>query len=385
MTKTHLLAALPDIASGVVAAHAAQVDRDARFPVEGIDALKAAGMMGAAIPSDAGGLGCSLEELGKMCAVLARNCASTAMIVAMHHIQVASLVNHAISQPEVRDYLLRVAGERRLIASGTSEVGPSGDMRQSVCFLESMGQDFTVTKKCTTVSYGQMADDILFQARRTGEASAGDQVAILATRGSYVLDPLGGWDTLGMRGTCSPGGVLKARIAPWQVLDASFATVAAQTQVPWSHILWSCCWLGSATDAVEKASTVVRAKARARPGQVPHAALDLSRLTGKLLLMRSVIQALTREYEMIMTSADHADLESLGFALRDNNLKLNTSELAVEIVSDALRIVGISAYKNDSEVSLGRHLRDVYSAPLMISNQRIHSTNASMLLVHKTV
>ncbi|MEJ1963844.1 MAG: hypothetical protein WDO56_20725 [Gammaproteobacteria bacterium] len=40
-------------------------------------------------------------------------------------------------------------------------------------------------------------------------------------------------------------------------------------------------------------------------------------------------------------------------------------------------------YKNDSPVSVGRHYRDVLSAALMISNERIASKSASMLLVFK--
>jgi acyl-CoA dehydrogenase len=41
------------------------------------------------------------------------------------------------------------------------------------------------------------------------------------------------------------------------------------------------------------------------------------------------------------------------------------------------------AYKNDSKVSIGRHYRDVLSAALMVSNERIVGKSASMLLVFK--
>jgi len=45
----------------------------------------------------------------------------------------------------------------------------------------------------------------------------------------------------------------------------------------------------------------------------------------------------------------------------------------------------VAGYRNDSPYSVGRHLRDVMSAPLMIANDRIHQTNASLLLVAKEV
>ena len=52
------------------------------------------------------------------------------------------------------------------------------------------------------------------------------------------------WDTLGMRGTCSPGFVVGAKCSADQVLPAPFATIAAETMVPFSHILWAHVWLG---------------------------------------------------------------------------------------------------------------------------------------------
>jgi acyl-CoA dehydrogenase len=40
-------------------------------------------------------------------------------------------------------------------------------------------------------------------------------------------------------------------------------------------------------------------------------------------------------------------------------------------------------FRNDTPFSVGRHLRDAMSAPLMIANERIHQTNASLLLIAK--
>ena len=37
----------------------------------------------------------------------------------------------------------------------------------------------------------------------------------------------------------------------------------------------------------------------------------------------------------------------------------------------AMRACGLSGYRNDGEFSVGRHLRDVLSAPIMINNDRI--------------
>ena len=48
-------------------------------------------------------------------------------------------------------------------------------------------------------------------------------------------------------------------------------------------------------------------------------------------------------------------------------------------------VCGIVGYKNDTPFSIGRHLRDTMSASLMVANERIHETNATLLLIAKDV
>ncbi len=375
--------AIAKIGADVARPAAADVDAKARFPAETLAALRAAGALGLAVSEELGGGGADVLELARGCAALAQHCASSAMVLAMHHIQVLSIARHTGGSRELADYLRAVASEQRLIASVTSEVGPSGDMRQSVAAVEANGGSFALTKKATTLSYGSYADDLLITARRGPDAAPSDQVLVLALRGHHAIADQGAWDTLGMRGTCSPGGTVSAHGEAWQVLPVPFGTIATLTMVPTSHVLWSACWLGIATDAVAKAQASVRSKARAQPGVVPRAAQRLSELLGKLQLLRHDVFGVAEEYERLRRAGDEETLSSLGFALRVNNLKLSGSRLVVEIVGDALGICGIQAYKNDSPTSLGRHLRDAHSAALMIANDRIHETNASMLLVHK--
>ena len=57
---------------------------------------------------------------------------------------------------------------------------------------------------------------------------------------------------------------------------------------------------------------------------------------------------------------------------------LTASELVVDVVHKAMLICGIQGYRNDSKVSLGRHLRDATGAALMVNNDRILLQNATM-------
>ena len=80
----------------VAAKHADDVDVAGRFPQEAIDALRAERLLGIQIPSPLGGEGASLQEIANICARLGQACSATAMIFAMHHIKLSSLVEHGV-------------------------------------------------------------------------------------------------------------------------------------------------------------------------------------------------------------------------------------------------------------------------------------------------
>ena len=102
----------------------------------------------------------------------------------------------------MREHLV---GKQDLIASITSENGTFGDTRSSICAVEVAGDKMKLDKDATTVSYGEHADAQLVTCRRTADAAQSDQVLVLFKHGDYTLSQTGTWDTLGMRGTCSPG------------------------------------------------------------------------------------------------------------------------------------------------------------------------------------
>ena len=359
------------------------VDREARFPIEAMNALREAGALSALVPTDLGGRGIAFETVASACFELGRDCAATAMIFAMHQIQVGCLVRHALGAPFFDEYLTRLCAEQFLIASATSEIGVGGDLRTSIAAVTPDGDAFVLEKKAPTVSYGGHADDVLITVRRAPDAGAADQVAVLAHRHELTLDPSSGWDPLGMRGTCSPGFVVKARFSADHVVPEAFGPIAEQTMVPFSHILWAHVWLGIATAASDKARAFVRSQARQNPSATAPTP-RLSELAAMLHGMRGEIAAATAEYVALSEVGESAeDAFTIRYALRINALKLNASELAPRICAAALGVCGIAGYRNDSPFSVGRHLRDALSAPLMIANDRIHAANATMLLVSK--
>lgn len=374
------------IAEDIAGPHADEVDREARFPAETLAALREERALSALIPGELGGEGVSFPVIAGACLTLGRRCAASAMVFAMHQIQVASIVRHLEDAPWFESYLRDVASEQRLIASVTSEVGTGGDMGKSVAAVTPL-PDGTCgfRKQAPTVSYGAHADDLLTTLRRSPEAEPGDQVVALTRREQITLEPTGTWDPLGMRGTCSPGYVVSAEFLPEQVLSTPFARVSAESMVPVSHILWSHLWLGIATDAFDRARAFVRASARQKPGQPLPAAQRLSHLMSELSLLRAEVGLGLREFMEASEEPGRERLSTIACALRFNNLKIAASEQAPRVCQGALGVCGIMGFKNDTPFSVGRHLRDSMSASLMVANERIHQTNASLLLIAKDV
>lgn len=368
----------------VAARFAGEVDQRARFPAEAVAELRRERLLSSFVPAELGGDGASMVELVRHCQILGQSCAATGMIYAMHQIQVASLTRHGLPAPWFAAYLRKLSSEQLLIASVTSEAGVGGDLRSSICAVERTAERFALRKDGTTISYGLQADALLLTARRGADSAPNDQVMVLLQKGDYTLSKTGTWDTLGMRGTCSPGSFVEAQGAVAQVLPTAFSEICPQTQVPFSHVLWSGVWLGIAQDAVTRARAFVRAAARQKPGAVPPASLRLAEVSTTLQLMRNNVYEVAQECEALLKGAEGADaLSSMGFVLKMNNLKIASSQLVVQIVGQALAICGMGGYRNDGKYALGRHLRDAHSAALMINNDRIHQTNAQLLLIHK--
>src|SRR5262249_49795658 len=150
-----------------------------------------------------------------------------------------------------------------------------------------------------------------------------DQVMVIARKASTTLERTAGWDALGFRGTCSCGYILETRGSVDQVLPEGYDDISGRTMLPVSHILWSALWLGIATDAVNRARLFIRDAARKKPGSVPAGATRLAELVALLQSMRAGVHDAVRAYQAIYDNADA--LSSIGFALRMNNLKVQSS------------------------------------------------------------
>lgn len=353
----------------VAGTEAEAVDREARFPRKAIDAARKERLLGAQIPIEFGGDGASMSEVTDMCYALGRACASVGMIFAMHQTKIACLVHHGAGSGWHESLMRRVAAEQLLLASSTTEGQNGGNIRFSSAAVERAGGEISLVRDATVISYGAEADGIVTVARRSDSAAGSDQVLLAITRDDYTLEPTLAWETLGMRGTCSAGFKLNFKGAAEQIFPVAYERIHAQTMTPVAHLCWSSVWAGIAAAAADRAQLFIRKAARGAGGNMPPGAAHFTAAKMTLTKLRAIIAANLQFYEA--RERDERALSSVDFQSSINLLKVEASELAVAAVMHAMRACGLSGYRNDTDVSIGRHLRDVLSAPIMINNDRI--------------
>jgi acyl-CoA dehydrogenase len=182
-----------------------------------------------------------------------------------------------------------------------------------------------------------------------------------------------------MRGTCSSGYALKGQGGADQVLPEPYQRIHSHSMMPVSHLTWSSVWTGVAAGAVDRAKQFVRRAARGAGGQMPPGATHLTRATASLRALRGMVAAALAQYEN--AAARSEIMELYDFQTSMNLLKVNASEMAISTVMSALQTCGLTGYRNDGELSVARHVRDILSTSIMINNDRIlaSTANAAML------
>ena len=367
------------IVAAVAANHASAVDSAARFPAEAFQAVKAHRLLSIQVPKALGGEGLGIGDVADVCYQLGQACGSTGMIFAMHQIKVACIMRHMGENATLQRMLRHLCAEQLLLASSTTEGQGGGNIRSSEAPVERQdGGRITLERKASVISYGAYADGVVTTARRAADAAASDQVLVAFFKSDYTLTRLQGWDALGMRGTCSEGYTLKASASAEQIIPEPYENIHTRTMVPFAHLLWGSVWTGIAASATARAQAFVR-NAMRHSGQLPPGAPQFTRALASLRTLRGMLATSLRRYEQCMN--DPQALAALDFQTLITLTKVEASELAAQTVMSAMRACGLSGYRNDSEYSIGRHLRDVLSSPIMINNDRILANLATPVLM----
>ncbi|MCH7737480.1 MAG: acyl-CoA/acyl-ACP dehydrogenase [Chloroflexi bacterium] len=215
------------------APRAADLDRDAAFPMEDYQDLRSAGLLALCVPEEYGGLGADFETYCLVAEQLAHGNASTALTFNMHcltMLMMGPLMNGLELSPEAWDRHEELSARRyrEVVEQGVFYGQPHSEPLESGSQdeLDVGGRRFGTTAK--RVDGGYIVNGSKFFVSSAGAADYFATPAILLAEGSWEERTLylsvpreapgvefsGDWDPIGMRSTVSRNMNLKDVWAP---------------------------------------------------------------------------------------------------------------------------------------------------------------------------
>lgn len=381
--------ARPDMANGldevlsVTARHAAATDEAAAFPVDALDAMRASGLLGLLVPERYGGRGGDYADLVDITVQLSRTDMAVGLIFAMHCQQVATLASYA--GEHLRDSLLpAIARGEIYIASVTTEAGKGGHLFSAGARATDVDGLLHLDRHAPIVTGGAYADGFLVTMLADGATSPNQVSLVYAGRDQLDIQVLGDWQPLGMRATHSVPMRLVGSVPRDQTVGepGGFRRMAATVFAPTAHLGWSAAWLGTAAGALSRVLGHLRsAEGRARYDlSSPLLLTRLARIRSRL----DLVNATLRHTLDVLATASDVTRPTVQLLL--NTLKVSAAEQCFEAVNETVELVGMRhGYLRDSPLFIERALRDLRSATLNYSNDRLYLVNGALALMDPEV
>ncbi|MFD5203933.1 acyl-CoA dehydrogenase family protein [Streptomyces sp. NPDC058375] len=378
--------AAPDLNAllATVRQHAARTDEEASFPTAALTELRRSRLLGLLVPVEYGGLGGTLTDMLDIAAKLSRECMSVGMVFAMHCQQVAALVHHAA--PRLHEELLpAVARGEVYLASVTTEAGTGGHLLTSDTPLTAGPDHLHIDRTAPVVTGGTHADGFLITTQAPGATSPHQVSLIYAGRSQLDAAPTGNWDPLGMRSTHSLPLRLRGSVPPHQVVGehGSFRDITVRTFAPVAHLGWSSCWLGTATGALSRTVSWLRS-----PEERKRRDMSSELLLTRLATVRQRLETTHALIRYAATAYQEAarDPATPPAQLLMNTVKITASEQCFAAVDELVELAGLRhGYMRNAPLALERAWRDLRSASLNYSNDRLRLANGTMTLMDQEV
>ncbi|CAM3540812.1 acyl-CoA dehydrogenase family protein [Kibdelosporangium persicum] len=362
--------------------HVATTDRDATFPVEALDELRRTKLLGLLVPAGHGGLGGTVTDMVDLGIRLGRTDMSLAMIFVMHCQQVAAVVRHA-REPFRTDLLERIGQGRIYLASVTTEAGKGGHLLSAESAL-SGDTTLAIDRFAPIVTGGVYADGFLITMRSPDAGSPNQVSLVYADRDQLEVTASGDWQPMGMRASHSVPMKLVGSVPAEQVIGehGTFPDIATTIFAPLAHLGWSAAWLGTAAGALSRVLRMIRGK-EGRDRFDIRSELLLTRLSTARQRLDGVHALLRRAEQTVFASPD---LSVPNHQLLLNALKITAAEQCHAAVNDLVDAVGLRhGYLRDSPTRLELALRDLRSAALNYSNDRLHLADGRLALLDPEV
>lgn len=352
---SEVLERLEPIAAGVVAARAAAVDRNAVFPEVSVQALADAGLLGLVSASDPtiGGLGAGPGAAARVVERLARECASTAMVVCMHYAGAAVLEAHG---PEGvrRD----VAAGRHLSTLAFSEAGSRSHFWAPVSTATRDGGTVRLDAKKTWVTSAHRATAYVWSSRPV-DAPGASTLWLVPADAPGLARP-DAFDGLGLRGNDSTPVVAEGvRVHESMRLgaDGKGFDLMMGVVLPRFNLMTAACSVGLAEAATARTIAHVTTT---RYTHQDAALADLPTVRAYVARMRVQTDAARALW---LDAIDAVESSRADAMLRVLECKAGCAEAALEVTATAMRVCAGQAFRRD--VGVERQFRDAQAASVM--------------------
>jgi alkylation response protein AidB-like acyl-CoA dehydrogenase len=347
------LETLEPIAAGLVAESAVAIDGAGAFPKAAIDALGAAGILGLTSAEEVGGHGRGPRAAALVVERLARECASTAMVVTMHYCGVAVLEKHGSA--EVRR---AAATGKHLSTLAFSEAGSRSQFWAPTSTAVASAGGFSLDARKSWVTSAHHATAYVWSSRPVSAAGASTIWLVPSDTRGVRVD--GAFDGLGLRGNDSaPVTAEGAHVSEGQRLGADGAGLQVMLEVvlPLFNVLNAACSVGLMEGALARAIAHVSATGFEHDGSKLR---DLPTIRAYVARMRiATDQART----LLFDTVDALERGRPDAMLRVLECKAAAGEAANGVLDLAMRVCGGAAFRK--EVGVERAFRDARAASVM--------------------
>ena len=347
------LDSLGSIIGAVIAPAASETDSAGTFPRAALDALGAAGLLGLVSAREVGGLGEGHRAAAYVVERIARNCASTAMIVCMHYAAAAVVEAHGPMAAR-RD----VAAGRALATLAFSEAGSRSHFWAPVSTAAVDGDAVRLDAHKSWITAAGEADLYVWSSRPL--AAEGASTLWLVPASAEGLRVGGAFDGLGLRGNASSPVLAEGVRVPIDAMlgaDGAGFGVMMGVVLPYFNVMSAAMCLGTMEAATAKAAVHAAGTQFAHLGQ-PLA--ELPTIRANIARMRIKTDMVHGLLEDTLAAVEGGREDTM---LRVLEVKAAAGEASTEVTELAMRTCGGAAFRK--EVGVERNFRDARAATVM--------------------
>lgn len=347
------------VARDVLAKHAADVDKHARWPKEGIDALRAEGFFGLTVPASHGGAAQGPRVFANVVENLAEGCASTAMIYLMHVAATQSMVQ--ANEFGKRDQVLNdIAAGKHLSTLAFSERGSRSHFWAPVSQATAFKDGYHLTANKSFVTSAGQAESYVASTRTAEAADPGATTLYYVPKGAKGMTVVTPWTGLGLRGNSS--APMKFDGVPVSAADRVSAegdgfNAMVNVILPWFQLGSAAVSVGICRSAVKAVKDHLLAARLEHLGQT---LATLPNLRAELARMNILTDAQAALVHRVAWKMEHPQADTMLAVLES---KASANEAALEVTDLAMRACGGAAFSGRLPVE--RNFRDARAGSVM--------------------